>query len=762
MNAFNKRFFVPISLIFLGFSALSLKLKILFIFPIFALFLLILFLISSKINRKGKNFKIIVILVVCAAILGVFCSQMQILKNERLEDRYVGAHRITGYVKDVLTNQNFISEYVVRVESVDGKRAGFDLVLVTDYLCDLSRGDFFALDGKILPLEDYEEGAYLKSKNAYDYPLVCAIDDGVQIDYLEKEFRISLMLSGLNSRLSSTLKALLGNDAGEMASALLLGNRELLSDGVLRDFGRAGVYHMLALSGLHVAILIGILDWLLKSICVMRAPRLCILTLLSLFYIALTGFALSACRSMLMLWVMYLALTLGRKRDAMVALFLAVTVIVMISPSSVFDVGLQLSFLSTFGVISAAIISRKLRLFKRKGYERGIKSVVLSALKKLALTSIASLCVFISTLPLLMICFGEVSLATFISNLFMGIICEAFMVLSLITLLLSWSVPLRVPFAELSEFVGDSMQRIVSAIADIEGIMLSLSYPLIEILVWGLFLGFLILLTVRISRKWMIFVPSIAFAILLPINIAIYGAVREDFVRAEYLQKDTLVLSSSDEVYIVDMSNGSYGGFYDGVVLAKENCFTEIDGIILTHYHSKHAVSLERLAKNEKIHRVLLPKPQSTDEDLILRSIVRVLSGEGVEVFIYENDRELDILSGKLAISPRAYISGYAHPSVALSFAYGNERITLLGRPYFDTYLEESGIFEDYIKDSDYLILCADGRDPEDDFEIFDTLKNGCEISFSDYELMSKSDFEKYINKYRVYFNVNYKKYDLK
>ena len=42
---------------------------------------------------------------------------------------------------------------------------------------------------------------------------------------------------------------------------------------------------------------------------------------------------------------------------------------------------------------------------------------------------------------------------------------------------------------------------------------------------------------------------------------------------------------------------------------------------------------------------------------------------------------------------PLAGIAGYAHPSVAMSFSYGEERFTLLGRPYFDTYLEECFAF---------------------------------------------------------------------
>lgn len=762
MNVFNKRFFVFISLVFLGFTAISFEFKNLIFFPIFAISVAVFYLIISKFKKKHKNIRLVCILLLCAAALGVISSQISVATSKRLENKHCGEHTISGYIAEVTSKQNFMGEYVLRVEALDDKKVHFDLVLVTEYKSDISHGDFLKFNANIVQIESYDNYDYIKNKAPHSYNLFCAIDENVEIQYLEKQFRIPLVLSNLNSKFSSTLKALIGKEGGALASALLLGNRELLPDNALRDFKRAGVYHMLALSGLHVAILIGILDWILKKLCVVRGVRICVLTFLSLFYVALTGFALSAGRSMLMLWIMYLALTLGKKRDTMTALFIAVSVIVLINPSAIFDLGLQLSFLSTFGIICSSVICNKIRWFKKDIGTNTIKIILVKVLRKIALLNIASLCVFILTLPTLMIYFGEVSLATFISNLFMGIICEIFMICSLLTLLLSKNPYLHFPFAEASACVGEFMNDVVSFISNMDGVMLSLSYPRIEILVWGLFISFVVLLAIRMARKWIIFVPSIAFAILLCVNIGIYRGSRNDFLRAEYLQGDNLILSSANEVYICNMSDGSYGGLFESVEIAKENCFTKIDGIVISHYHSSHIMSLEGLAQNYKIGAVYLPMPQNPDEDLIMRSIVRVLLDEGVYAYVYENGRELGILSGKLCVSPRAYVSEYAHPSVAISFAYGDERITLLGKPYFETYLEKSELFKEFIEDSDYLIFGADGRNPQNEYEIFSSIKKDCEISFSDFDLMNQSDFENYLDEYKIYFDVKYKKYDLK
>ena len=434
MNVFNKRFYTCIALIFLVFTAISFEIKNLIFFPIFAIFVGVLYWILSKRRQKFTNLKLVCVLLICASLLGVLSSRVQIIQNNSVIEKHSGEHKISGYVVEVASNYSFTSEYIVRVEEIDETKTHFDLVLVSDYQSNLSRGDFFELSGTLFALTDYEDLQYLNNKNAYDYPLICTIDEDDEIVSKGGEFRISLMLSGMNSKFSSTLKALLGKNGGTLASALLLGNRELLSDNTLRDFKRAGVYHMLALSGMHVAILIGILDWLLKKIFVPRNIRIIVLTLLSLFYVALTGFSLSACRSMLMLWVMYLALTLGKKRDALTALFVAASVLVLVNPSAILDVGLQLSFLSTFGVIVATIIGSKIKGLNKYIDQSGIKKLAIVFGRKLVKILIASLCVFISTLPIIMTCFGEVSLATFISNIFIGAVCEVFIICALLKL----------------------------------------------------------------------------------------------------------------------------------------------------------------------------------------------------------------------------------------------------------------------------------------------------------------------------------------
>lgn len=761
MNAFKNRFFIPISLIFLGFLAFGLNKIAVEIFLIFAIFLLVFRLCASKIGFKSKKLNTVLILFLAASLLGTLISGVFVFKNEKLVEKYTGEHIISGYVAELSASYPHMSECVVQIESVDSEDALFRAVLVTEFPSDLSLGDFFECEVKLSPLAENTELDYLKNQNPHDYPLLCVARDESEMNMRQSEFRISLMLASLNARLSSKLKAVLSPREGALASALLLGNRHLLEDSVLRDFKRAGVYHMLALSGLHVAILIGMLERILKRLLVVRKKRIVILVAISLFYIALTGFQLSACRSMLMLWVLYLSYVLRLRRDSLTSLFVAVCVIGVISPSAICDLGLQLSFLSTFGMIAASMIRKKLAFFRRHIFGRGISVKIKEWARELVFLCLCSLCVFVVTLPLLEKYFGEVSLATFFSNLFMGAVCEVFMIVSILALLTSGFLILGAIAGGVASIIGATMLGLVEKISNVKGVMLSLEYPFIEYLIWGVFLFSLILFGIRLRRKWFMALPSAVFGVLLCACVIIYGAWRSDFVRAEFVLGDALVLSSASEVYICDASEGRYGSFYDAVNIAKQNCLTEIEGVVLTHYHSYHSISLSRLANEFKLYRVYLPKPQNIKETRNFEEIYSSLSKKGVEVYVFDASMPLELLGGEIYVTPRAY-STYSHPSVAVSYAYGDRRISLLEKPYFDTYLERDANFKKLLDESDIVIFGSDGRAPEKEFDLFYRLKKGAEVVFCGSADLLLSDAEAYLSDFSVYTDASYKKYDLK
>ena len=763
MDMFSKRYFIWISFAFLSFSTLGFSLNIEYIAYLFALIFVLLATGVLLMKSKRKNLILVAVLVLLASAIGFLNSYFFSIERENIKNKYCGERYICGYVSEVTRSSAFSSEYIIRIENVDGEDVSLSAVLASDFDAGLSVGDFFEANADVVDFDAYAKQNLLSNSYSFDYAIVCVADEDSVINTVEPKFRTSLALKELNGEISDILTSNINGISGDMASALLLGNRDLLPDDVLRDFRRAGTYHMLALSGLHVSIIVAIFEFILKKLYVNKLVRIIILTFLSLFYIALTGFLLSACRSMLMLWFFYLARCIGKRSDSLTSLFAAVSLIVLISPQSVLDIGLVLSFLSTFGIITASEIKSKIDFFARQTSGGKIRKKLVSLLKNAVFMMLASICVFVATLPVLQLYFGEVSLATFFTNLFLGVFVEVLLILSIAIAVFSNIDAVAEPLSHIAELVGETMIDIVSRFSDIKNIVLSLNYPFVPMLVWSLFFASLVLLGVKLKRKVFLLMPVALFSVLLCATVLLFNISRADSAIAEFVSEekgDGLVLSSNEGFYICDLSSGSYSTLYEASELSKENCFSEISGVILTHYHKEHAQSLEKLCLRQKVRTICLPMPACEKDYIIFGSIFRALEGSGVDIRLYEPCSVLDLPCGELTVSDAVYADGKAHPSIAVSFAYGEDRITVIENPFFKTYLEENEAFRAFISESDLLIFGGHGNLTKESFEISRSAARAEEICFADKDLFLLSDLTP--EKQNVYIDVKYKKYVLK
>ncbi|HEY9595154.1 MAG TPA: ComEC/Rec2 family competence protein, partial [Spirochaetia bacterium] len=144
-----------------------------------------------------------------------------------------------------------------------------------------------------------------------------------------------------------------GYPAAALLEALLIGSREDVPDTLYGAFQRTGSLHILALSGLHVTVIYGIVAGLLGFIR-SRGARFAIATAVLLFYQALAGFMPSLLRATVMIVVAGVALLADRDREPMNALALSGLVILLIDPFQAASLSFQLSFLALLGILAVS------------------------------------------------------------------------------------------------------------------------------------------------------------------------------------------------------------------------------------------------------------------------------------------------------------------------------------------------------------------------------------------------------------------------
>ncbi len=151
-------------------------------------------------------------------------------------------------------------------------------------------------------------------------------------------------------------KSSLQRETAEFLISILLGDRSFLDQDVKATFNNAGVAHVLALSGMHVAIIMGIILFLLFPIKAMGLHRLRYWLALILVwgFAYFTGFAASTVRACIMTTFLILALSIQRKNASSNALLASAFVILLFEPSALYDVGMQLSFLCVACILAFA------------------------------------------------------------------------------------------------------------------------------------------------------------------------------------------------------------------------------------------------------------------------------------------------------------------------------------------------------------------------------------------------------------------------
>jgi len=137
------------------------------------------------------------------------------------------------------------------------------------------------------------------------------------------------------------------------ANTVLLGERQDVSPENFRDFQSAGTMHILAVSGLHVGILLLFLHIFLYPV---KRFSLLVFLILSIgflwFYALLSGFSPSVVRAVLMFSLFQLGFYIQRKNNPYNILFVTAFLMLLYNPYYLFQVGFQLSFLAVLGIIS--------------------------------------------------------------------------------------------------------------------------------------------------------------------------------------------------------------------------------------------------------------------------------------------------------------------------------------------------------------------------------------------------------------------------
>ena len=577
--------------------------------------------------------------------------------------------KIEGFVLERDYSTPYSGSFRVRVTSVNGEKIAFDARLETTYSSALQVGDGFALT--VTPRDfdrdgDYDEEIYHLSQG--EMVVLVSEERGGEILAGEYQSDPRVALSKLKTRLSYRLYTAIRGRAGALSSALLLGDRSFLSGEDSLQFKRSGTSHLLALSGLHVSILIGLFEFFMRKLRIPKMARSWVIPFLAVGYLLITGFALSTLRAVIMACFLYFAFVGGDRYDSFTALCVALALILFVTPYAVWDLSLWMSFFAAASIVIFSspfyrLLEEKLQVLPPK-LSRGLQSF----LTALFVGVVAN----VGLLLLIALVFGETSVLSVPVTLLLSPILTLLLPIGALTLMIPAAAPL-------CRWIADLIFFIVDTGADLHGVLLPVHQPVTLILLSLMTLGLILYAVTRIKARYAI--PVIALFLLLGIGSACLAPIlrEREGISIHVMQThggELMLFSHGSRTVAVDLSSGvetCAGQFKEAAYDAGCN---EIDDLILSRYYNRSPYLLASLSARLRVRRVRLPEPQNRLEEDIAHRLEQEAALHGIEVLYHTDDlaiEDLEVLCAEHTPFEKDEAS-----LILLSFAVGDRVLTCL------------------------------------------------------------------------------------
>lgn len=419
-------------------------------------------------------------------------------------------------------------------------------------------------------------------------------------------------------RLSQMICDLFPDDTAPFSVALLLGDSSMLSYETDTDFKLSGIRHVIAVSGLHVSILMSLVYvFSIKK----RYLSAIIGVPVLIFFAAVIGFTPSVTRACIMQILMLLALALNKDYDPPTALAFAVLSMLCINPRTIVSVSFQLSVGCLIGIFIfyeriKGFLLRKLKMSKIKSFK---DRAIFAGVGGVSIT----LSTMITTTPLSAAYFGTVSIVGVLTNLLTLWVISFIFIGILLTCIVGF---IWMPLATGVAWVIAWPIRYVTVVAKLLG---SLPHSAVYtcsvyIVIWMVmcYVLFMVFMLSKKKQPWLL-VSGGTLGLILALLLTWIEPLGDNYrvTVFDVGQGQSILIECDDKRYLVDCGGDSDKIAADTVThYLLSRSITKLDGIILTHYDADHAGGVPLLLTGIEAETLYLPDAE--DESHIRQTLV--------------------------------------------------------------------------------------------------------------------------------------------
>ena len=456
-------------------------------------------------------------------------------------------------------------------------------------------------------------------------------------------------------RAAKTLKAACRSafpeDVSGFLTALLTGDKEDISYQTRNELSITGIYHVVAVSGMHVSLLAG----LVMLLCAGKRKLSAMLGLpLVWFFVFLTGANASSVRAGMMQTVLLLSPLARREYDPATAFSAALTALLLENPWSVYNVGLLLSFASTGGIL----------LFARPLYHAIVESKAFShwedncpKLTRALRPAVTAICCSAASsafsLPICAAYFGLVSVSGFLTNSLCLWLVSLVFSAGLPAAILAAAAPgLGAGFGWVIGWPARGILWIVHAIAKIPcgAVSLENPYAMCWAALFYLTIWIVCLCPKKLRGGWTLAVLAGTFALCMGLAALDYRASGFTFTALDVGQGQCLIYTEDGQTSVIDCGGAQDESGETAARYLTTNGVFSVERLVLTHLDADHCNGAAQFLSRVKVQTIFLPATAKEEDSAMLRIILEAAARYGTETEFVQEDRRFSTDDGSLMI----------------------------------------------------------------------------------------------------------------
>lgn len=609
-----------------------------------------------------KNKKIIVILICLIISIGY----VSILENKYSKISDMPIKEMVTIISDIQEKEykKVCTAKIVR----NNKKILINIKMAQD-IPSIKYGDSLYIEGEF---KKPEEARNYKGYNYKQYLKTKKIIGTVELEKAKiLKSSNGSFIHNIQKYIKDTINGTLTDEEGNLLLAILLGDKDKLSEDIQESFKTSNLSHMLAVSGAHVSYIILGLTYVLQNSIIGKKNEKIVCIIFLLVFMAITNFTPSVTRACIMAVLTLFSGIIYRKSDVYTNISVAALITLIFNPYSLLDLGFQLSYGGTIGII----------IFIKRIQEKKSNSKVINYIKQMALVSIYANIIII---PIMMYHFNTVSFTFIISNIMASPILGIIVITGFLFIIASITVK------PLTRLIAIFIKPILSILIKISQICSKLPFSNILVVtpymfnVISYYAIILYCIKSKKNNKCKIIICLLIVLILINFIIYIFPQKLRIFFIDVGQGDSTLIITPDKKTVLIDGGGSDSFDVGEKVLLPYllDRRILKIDYVLISHFDTDHCGGILTIMEKVKVKNIIISEQAEHSENyerfkkLMIHKKIRLIEvkkGDKIKIGRYSEFKILFPTSRLLSENP------LNNNSIVAQFNYNNFKMLFTG-----------------------------------------------------------------------------------